>query len=158
MQVIVPTNNEAPVKCAGLRLTYEDLQRTGFLSTIGAANQRIIGYLPAGAAVCSATIQQVVDPAGATDLTIDVGTTSSDPDEYIDNADVDGITQCIWNTGEGFIGEAGTTDPLGVTNAIPNNTTAAIPVYMEFNGTHASLTAGEWIVVYYYMDPMVQSK
>jgi hypothetical protein len=71
---------------------------------------------------------------------------------------VDAITQCLWNTGDAFIGEAGTTDPGNVVNAIPNNTAAPIPVYMEFNGTVANLTAGEWIVGYYYMDPMVQGK
>lgn len=130
-----------------LRFDYVDLQTTGFLTTIGAANQKIVAYQPPGAVVTHALLNQIVDPAGATDLTIDVGTTSSDPDEYIDNGDVDAATQCLFNTGDAFIGTASDTSTTSnVLNGVANNTTSAKAIYMEFNGTHSSLTAGEWVL------------
>lgn len=128
-----------------LNITYLDLQRSGYLSTIGAANQKIIDYIPAGGIVTTAALFQVTDPAGTSDLTIDVGTTSSDPDEFIDNGDVDGMTQVIWNTGDAL-----TSNTL---NGVANNTTAAVALYMEFNGTHANLTAGEWVLAWRIMSP-----
>jgi len=68
---------------------YVDLQRSGFLSTIGAANQFKAGKLGAGGIIDTAVLYQVVDPAGASNLTIDFGVTAADPDEFIDNGDVD---------------------------------------------------------------------
>ena len=128
---------------------YLDLQSTGFLSTIGAANQRIVGSQKPGDIIDTAILFQIVDPAGATDLTIDFGTTSSDPDEYIDNGDVDGMTQLIWNTGDAFIGtDSGTQTTSNVLNGVANNTSSAKPLYMEFNGTLASLTAGSWVLAW----------
>lgn len=130
-----------------LRFDYVDLQTTGFLSTIGAANQKYFASQPPGAVVTHCLLNQIVDPAGATDLTIDVGTTSSDPDEYLDNGDVDGATQCLFNTGDGFIGtDSGAATTSNVLNGVANNTTSAKSIIMEFNGTHSSLTAGEWVL------------
>lgn len=128
-----------------LAFDYVDLQTTGFLSTIGAANQKAIDVLRPGAIIDTMLLNQVVDPVGATDLTIDVGTTGSDPDELIDNGDVDGMTQAIWNTGDAL-----TSNTL---NGYINNTTSNVTVYMEFNGTHASLTAGSWVLCWRKMTP-----
>lgn len=148
------TNNESRDFTDFIRFNYVDLQTTGFLTTIGAANQRIIGYVPAGGAVESVAFTQVVDPAGTTDLTLDVGTTSSDPDEFINALDVDGMTQCAYNTGESFVGtDSGAATTSNVIKCVPNNTTAAIPIYMEFNGTLANLTAGEWVIAWKVLDP-----
>lgn len=132
---------------------YEDLQRTGFLSTIGAANQRIIGSIPPGGIVDLVAFHQIVDPAGASDLTLDVGTTSSDPDEYIDNLDVDGLTLTAFNTGDAFIGtDSGSATTSNVLNGVANNSASARPLYMEFNGTLASLTAGKWVIAWRMAD------
>lgn len=147
------SNNEARDFTDFITFDYVDLQTTGFLSTIGAANQRIIGSNPSGGAIGTFAFVQLIDPAGASDLTIDVGTTSADPDEFIDNLDVDAMTKCAYNTGEAYTGEAGATDPIGVTNVIPNNTASAVPIYMEFNGTLASLTAGKWRLAWQTYDP-----
>jgi hypothetical protein len=128
---------------------YVDLQTTGFLSTIGAANQRAVGSQGPGDIIKDAALIQIVDPAGATDLTIDFGTTSSDPDEYLDNGDVDGATQLIYNTGDAFIGtDSGSATTSNVINGVSNNTTSAKPLIMEFNGTVASLTAGKWVLAW----------
>lgn len=121
---------------------YIDLQTTGFLSTIGAANQRKVGVLAPGGYIDVAILNQIVDPAGATDLTIDFGWTSGDPDELLDNGDVDGATQMLVNTGD-VMKQSTTGATLPIVGAY-NNTTSAVDLLMEFNGTVSTLTAGKW--------------
>jgi hypothetical protein len=147
------SNNESRDFTDFFRFSYKDLKTTGFLSTIGAANQVKIGSLPSGGAVTNVTLTQITDPVGATDLTADVGWTGADPDELIDALDVDALTKAVYNTGDGFTGEAGTTDPVGVTNAAVNNTASAVDILLEFNGTVGSLTAGEWVIAWAQCDP-----
>jgi hypothetical protein len=132
---------------------YVDLQRSGFLSTIGAANQFKAGKLGAGGIVDTAVLFQVVDPAGATDLTIDFGVTSSDPDEFIDNGDVDALTKVIWNTGDAFVGtDSGSATTSNVVNGYANNTASAVDLIVELNGTVANLTAGSWVLAWRQME------
>jgi len=130
---------------------YVDLQRPGFLSTIGAANQKQVGELPAGGYIDLAMLVQIVDPSGATDLTIDFGWTSGDPDELLDNGDVDGATKVLVNTGDAFVVTA-TGATITVVGAV-NNTTSAVDLLMEFNGTVASLTAGSWVLCWRQANP-----
>lgn len=153
MQQGTLSNNESRDFTNFYRLSYKDLKTTGFLANLGAANQVKIGSLPAGGAVTNIVFYQVTDPVGASDLTADIGWTAADPDELIDNLDVDGLTKAAYNTGDGFTGEAGTTDPLGVTNAVVNNTASAVDILLEFNGTVASLTAGEWVIAWHQCNP-----
>lgn len=128
---------------------YVDLQTSGFLSTLGAANQRIVGSQGPGDIIKDAALIQIVDPAGTTDLTIDFGTTAADPDEYLDNGDVDAATELLYNTGDAFIGtDSGAQTTSNVINGVANNTTSAKPLYMEFNGTVANLTAGKWVLAW----------
>jgi len=132
---------------------YVDLQRSGFLSTIGAANQFKAGKLAAGGIIDTAVLYQVVDPAGATNLTIDFGVTDTDPDELIDNGDVDALTKIIWNTGDAFVGtDSGTETTSNVVNGYANNTTSAVDLIVEFNGTVSSLTAGSWVLAWRQME------
>jgi hypothetical protein len=128
------------------RFNYVDLQTTGYLSTIGAANQRAIGTIPPGGYVDLCVVSMLTADAGASDITIDVGVTSSDPDEFIDNGDLDGVTKVLVNTGDA-LKQSTTGATLPIVGYI-NNTTSAVTVYMEVNGTHANLTAGEWIVAW----------
>ena len=123
-----------------LAFDHADLNATGFLANLGAAGQRIVGSMAPGDIIDLATLYQVVDPAGATDVTLDFGNQTNDPDEIIDNADVDGLTKVIYNTGDEF-----------VTNAkmsVVNDTTAAKTLYMEVNGTLTALTAGSWVLAW----------
>lgn len=131
------------------KFDYVDLQRTGFLSTIGAANQAVVGAISAGGIIDTAVLYQVTDPSGAADLTIDFGVTTTDPDELIDNGDVDGATKILWNTGDAFVGtDSGSGTTSNVVNGYANNTAAAVDLIMEFNGTVANLTAGEWVLAW----------
>lgn len=130
-----------------LRFDYTNLAATGWLTTGGAANQRIVGSLPAGATVTTAALYQITDPSGATDLTIDFGVTAADPDELLDNGDVDGATAVLVNTGDAFVVTA--TGATVTMTGYTNNTTGAVDLIMEFNTTGASsLTAGEWVLAW----------
>jgi hypothetical protein len=153
MQSGVLANNESRDFTHFFRFSYKDLKTTGFLSNLGAANQVRIGTLPSGGAVTNITFFQVTDPVGTADLTADVGWTAADPDELIDNLDVDGLVKATYNTGDAFTAEAGTTDPIGATNAAVNNTAAAVAILLELNGTVANLTAGEWVIAWHQCDP-----
>jgi len=132
---------------------YVDLQRTGFLSTIGAANQFKAGKLGPGGIIDTAVLYQIVDPAGASNLTIDFGVTAADPDEFIDAGDVDAMTQVIWNTGDAFVGtDSGSATTSNVVNGYANNTASAVDLLVEFNGTVSSLTAGSWVLAWRQME------
>lgn len=137
-----------------IRFNYVDLQTSGFLSTIGAANQKKIDVLAPGDIVDMVAFYQVVDPAGATDLTLDVGFTSADPDDFIDNLDVDAMTQAVANTGDAFIGtDSGAATTSNVINCVVRNATTSVDMLMEFNGTVANLTAGEWVLAWRKASP-----
>ena len=142
------TNNE---RGAGFnnchRFNYTNLKTTGYLSTIGAANQRVIGSVPSGGAVNIVGFIQVTDPAGATDITADVGVTAADPDDFIDALDVDGLTKAAYNSGD-VLTTSGDDGTLYV-----NNSASAVDIIMEINGTVADLTAGEWVIIWNQIDP-----
>ena len=126
---------------------WRDLQTTGFLSTIGAANQRVIGLFRPGDVVTDVLVQQIVDPAGTSDLTLDVGFTSADPDDFIDNLDLDAMTQAAYNTGDAFIGtDSGAATTSNVINGVLRNASTNNDLLIEFNGTVADLTAGSSIL------------
>lgn len=117
----------------------------------GATANLTIGYLPAGALVDMAAVYLNTAAAGASDITIDVGTTSGDPDDMIDNLDLDGLTKAAFNTGDTFAVTAtgSTVGPIGTVN----NTTAAVPIYANFGGTVSSLTAGDWTIAWRVVNP-----
>lgn len=115
------------------------------------ANQVTIGVIPAGGAVAFAYAYEEVALVGASDITLDVGTTAGDPDEFIDAWDADGGTP-VCNSGESCVQGAGTTTylagwkPVGIS-------ASATPILAEWNGTVASLTAGKVVVVVGVIDP-----
>ena len=89
--------------------TYEDLQ------TIGNGGQATIATIPAGGAVECVGVYESEAFAGTTSLVIDVGTSSGDPDEFIDALDVDAMSAPVFNTGDAFTG--GQSQPVGGTNS-----------------------------------------
>ncbi|BAQ84642.1 hypothetical protein [uncultured Mediterranean phage uvMED] len=112
--------------------TYEDLQ------TIGNGGQLTIATIPAGGAVELAGVYESVAFAGTTSLVIDVGTSSGDPDEFIDALDVDGMSAPVFNTGDAFTG--GQSQAAGGTN------TAASVILEVTDAAIASATAGEIVI------------
>jgi len=136
-------NNEALTGFTDFfRFSVKDILTTGFLSTIGAANQKVIASVPAGGIITRAAVFEVVDATGTGTMTLDVGTTGTDPDECIDATNLKTLTKVVFGGGD----------------SIPtvNNTTAAVPVYMEFNSdtfTAAGLATGEWVIALEIIDP-----
>lgn len=112
--------------------TYEDLQ------TIGNGGQLTIATIPAGGAVEMAGVYESVAFAGTTSLVIDVGTSTGDPDEFIDALDVDAMSAPVFNTGDAFTGNQ--SQPVGGTN------TAASVILEVTDAAIASATAGEIVI------------
>ena len=104
--------------------------------TLGTAGQLPIATIPAGGAVELAGVFESTALAGATDITLDVGTTGGDPDEFIDNLDVDAMSAPVFNSGESFTGNQ--------SQAVPFQ--AETSVLAEVNGTTANLTDGNIVI------------
>lgn len=112
--------------------TYEDLQ------AIGNGGQATIATIPAGGAVECVGVYESEAVAGTTSLVIDIGTTSGDPDEFIDALDVDGMSAPVFNTGDAFTDDQ--SQPVGGTNS-------AVSVLLEVtDAAIASATAGKIVI------------
>lgn len=118
--------------------TYEDIQDNATSS-----NQATIAQIPAGGAVELVYVVEEEALAGASDITLDVGTTGADPDEFIDNLDVDGMTVPVFNTGDAF----------STPEEITGETASATDIVAEWNGTVGSLTAGKVGIYMRILDP-----
>lgn len=127
-------------------VSYTDLQAAGN------GGQITIATLPAGSGVISCVVLEKVAFTGSSSVVVDVGTTSADPDEFIDALDVDAMTGPVANTGDAFVQAAGNTTIKG--GALPVKlVSSATPVLLEINDSSvASLTAGELVVALQVLD------
>ena len=115
------------------------------ITSLGTGNQKTIALLPAGGVVTGAAVFEITDFAGtSTNLTLDVGTTSADPDEYIDALDLDGLTKAAYNTGDVLVNTAA--------GYAINNTASAVNIVLEPNFT-GTVTGGEWAICLTILDP-----
>jgi hypothetical protein len=121
-----------------VRLDHNDL------IAIGNGGSRVIAKLPAHSAVELAAVANTVDIAGSSTLVIDVGTTSGDPDEFIDALDVDAMTVPVFNTGDQF-----TSGYSKAVKAVASETDVLVKVT---DSAVASLTAGEIIIALRVID------
>jgi hypothetical protein len=139
-------NNESPLEVYTYIADYRHIAANATSS-----NQVTIGQIPAGGAVAFAYAYEKTALAGASDITLDVGTTGADPDEFIDAWDADGGTP-VANSGDACVQGAGNTTylagwkPVGIA-------TSDTDILAEWNGTVASLTAGEVVVVIGVLNP-----
>ena len=115
------------------------------LIAIGNGGTRVIATIPANGAVELCGVANTVDIAGSSSLVIDVGTTSADPDEFINALDVDAMTVPVFNTGDQFT--AGTTvSSTGLTQAV-KPVASDTSVYIKVTDSAvASLTAGQIVI------------
>lgn len=104
------------------------------------SNQVTLAKIPSGGAVACVAVYEKTALAGASDITLDVGVTAADPDEFIDALDVDAMTKMVYNTGDAF--EASNAQGLVYVAA----ESAGNAILAEWNGTVASLTAGEVVI------------
>jgi hypothetical protein len=72
------------------------------LIAIGNGGQQTIAVIPAGGSVEVVQVDETVAFVGTTSLVLDIGTTTGDPDEFIDALDVDAMTVPVTNTGDLF--------------------------------------------------------
>jgi hypothetical protein len=121
-----------------VRLDHNDL------IAIGNGGSRVIAKLPAHSAVELAAVANTVDIAGSSTLVIDVGTTSGDPDEFIDALDVDAMTVPVFNTGDQFTS--------GYSKAVKAVTSETDVLVKVTDSAVASLTAGEIIIALRVID------
>jgi len=122
-----------------VRLDYNDL------IAIGNGGTRVIAQIPAHGAVELVGVANTVDIAGSSSLVIDVGTTSADPDEFINALDVDAMTVPVFNTGDQYT--AGTaTSTSGLTQAVKQSASATDIYIKVTDAAIASLTAGEIVI------------
>jgi hypothetical protein len=123
------------------------------------ANQVTIAKIPAGGALTRAFVYETTALAGATDITLDVGVTASDPDEFIDEWDADAGTPAF-NTGDAWDAIAAATGSGGTLvghfggGTIGAVSATATDVLAEWNGTVANLTAGEVFIALEIIDPL----
>jgi hypothetical protein len=106
----------------------------------GASAQVTIGKIPAGGAVKQVVVHEAVALAGASDITLDVGKTPGDPDEYIDALDIDAMTVPVYNTGDAFA----SSNSAGV--ELVGESATDVDIVAEWNGTTGDLTAGKVVV------------
>ena len=122
-----------------VRLDYNDL------IAIGNGGTRVIAQIPAHGAVELVGVANTVDIAGSSTLVIDVGTTSADPDEFINALDVDAMTVPVFNTGDQYtLGTA--TNTSGLTQAVKQSASATDIYIKVTDSAVASLTAGEIVI------------
>ena len=133
------TVNEGSVFTDYVRLDYNDL------IAIGNGGTRVIAQIPAHGAVELVGVANTVDIAGSSTLVIDVGTTSADPDEFINALDVDAMTVPVFNTGDQYtLGTA--TNTSGLTQAVKQSASATDIYIKVTDSAVASLTAGEIVI------------
>lgn len=139
-------------EAAGRLLNYAFRIDHNDIKAIGNGGQRTLFSLPAGSAVLATIVQKTVAVAGSTSLVFDIGTTSADPDEFIDALDADALSGATANTGDAFVQSAGTTTIKG--GALPVSiVTAATPVLLEVNDAAvASITAAEFVISFLVLD------
>lgn len=117
-------------------------------ATLATSGQLPIATLPAGGGVELCGVIETVAVAGTTTLVFDIGVTGADPDDFIDNLDVDGMTTGlpVFNTGDAFTQAAGTT--TNKAGSLPVGGTAADQdVILEVTDANiANITAGEVVI------------
>lgn len=142
------TNNEAGRGFTHIYVAdYEDLQ------AIGNGGQATIATIPAGGAVELVYVDEVTAFAGTSSLVIDIGTTSGDPDEFIDALDVDGMSGPVWNTGDLMTQSAGTTTILGGSHPVSGVASDTAILLEVTDAAIASATAGKLFVGMRILDP-----
>lgn len=146
MSASLLVNNESAIRTYVYTADYTGIQANATVS-----NQKVIGVIPAGGAVAFAYAYEEIPLVGASDITLDVGTSAADPDEFIDAWDADAGTPAC-NTGDACVQGAGTTTYLAGWKPVGISATAT-PILAEWNGTVASLTAGKVVVVVGVIDP-----
>jgi hypothetical protein len=137
------TNNEVPVG-----FTHYASITAAEVVARGSGNQFTIGSVPPGGIVdACAVFEKVASSGTSTNVTLDVGVDATDPDDFINELDIDTLVKAAYNTGELLVTSGA--------NYYINNTASAVPILAEFSGTltSAGLATGEWVIAYTIREP-----
>ena len=116
-------------------------------------SRTIWGQIPAGGAVDVAFAVESVAIAGATDITLEVGT-GTDDDTLIASFDVDGNNGATkYNTGTSLAQSAGNSTVKAGASPTEGGA-AAVNLIYKFGGTVANITDGEVIIGVRVFDPL----
>ena len=132
-------NNESRGFTHFFRITGTELATTGYLTS----SEKLIASLPSGGIITNAAVVVNTTLAGASDITISVGTITGTATNLVASIDLDALTKVTYNTGSAVDTEPG----------LINNTIAALPVFARFGGTVANLTGGDFTVALTILDP-----
>jgi hypothetical protein len=133
------SNNESRGFTHYFRITGTELATTGYLTS----TEKLIAQLPAGGIITNAAVIVQTALAGATDITISVGSITGTATNLIASTDLDALTKVAYNTGSAVDTEPG----------LVNNTASAVPIYARFGGTPSTLTAGDFTIGLTILDP-----
>jgi len=126
------SNNESRGFTHYFRITGTELATTGYLTS----SEKLIAQLPAGGIITNAAVIVQTALAGATDITISVGSVTGTATNLIASTDLDALTKVAYNTGSAVDTEPG----------LVNNTASAVPIFARFGGTPSTLTAGDFTI------------
>jgi len=126
------SNNESRGFTHYFRITGTELATTGYLTS----TEKLIFKLPPGAIITNAAVFVQTALAGATDITISVGSITGTATNLIASIDLDALTKVTYNTGSAIDTEPG----------LVNNTTSAVDIFARFGGTPSTLTAGDFTI------------
>ena len=132
-------NQESRGFTHSFKITAAELASPSYLTS----SEKIVASLPAGGIVTNAAVFVQTALAGASDITVSVGTITGTATNLVASTDLDALTKVAYNTGSAVDAEPG----------LVNNATSATPVFARFGGTLASLTAGEILVCLTVLDP-----
>lgn len=125
------------------KLTFEDLQ------SIGNGGTSVLFRIPSGAAIDLCGVVNSVDIEGSSSLVLDVGTTIADPNEFIKDLDVDGMTifAPTFNTGTDFAADSAAATTIKGGSLPVAGASAETKVYIKVtDAAIASITAGEVVI------------
>ena len=128
-----------------ITLNTQDIINAGTTATAFAS-------IPAGGGVDLCGVYEAEALSPGSNLTIDVGTTEGDPDEFINALDLDATVGPTYNSGESFVQASGDTTIAGGAKPVAT-TNSGSTVYYKFGGSVSSLTSGKIVIGLRIMDP-----
>lgn len=126
---------------------YQDLQTTGYLSNLGATNEKLIGQVPTGGAVEFFSTYVGQAAAGAADIVMTAGVTAAGPVEFANTLNISTLVAADYNSGTSLSNASNL-------RLYVNNTQSPVNIYMRISaGTIANLTAGAWVLAWKELNP-----
>mgnify|MGYP003643955771 CR=1 FL=1 len=117
-------------------------------AALAVAGELPIGVIPAGGSMALVSVIETVAFAGTTSVVVNIGVTTTDPDEFIDALDVDAMTtgQAVSNTGDVMVKSAATTTFAGGYLPVSSSAAAQTVIFKIGDAAMGSATAGKLLI------------